>query len=364
MPEETQRNHRTRRADSRAARQVRGPGTCCRGCHDRWRRHRGRSHDDCSRGGYLLRELKKEYGARLLLGSGTVTTAAQAEATIRGRCGIRRQPQPAHRSRHRRQPRATGKVSIPGALTPTEAITAWDAGADYVKIFPCSAVGGAGYLKALLAPFPHLKLIPTGGVTLQTAESFLTAGARALGIGSDLVNLAAIDAGPPGNNHPNRPRLFESDRRFSSSKTRGKVGNDRKLSVWMLRSGLELIGLAHEPNGQLLRQLHSLILIKPMLCDKLRKERCVDAARDIMSRRDGKKRACVVVKPDCVVEPSGFCYLFAKTAHPLRAVVKPPGRSQPQTGIVSRQRRKFPAIGCFVERKENDGQSCLVSKSS
>ena len=67
-----------------------------------------------------------------------------------------------------------------------------------MKIFPCSAVGGASYLKALLAPFPHLKLIPTGGVTLQTAESFLKAGARALGIGSDLVNLTAIDDGHPG----------------------------------------------------------------------------------------------------------------------------------------------------------------------
>jgi 2-dehydro-3-deoxyphosphogluconate aldolase/(4S)-4-hydroxy-2-oxoglutarate aldolase len=66
-----------------------------------------------------------------------------------------------------------------------------------VKIFPCSSVGGASYLKALLAPFPHLKLIPTGGVTLQNAESFIKAGARALGVGSDLVNLAAIDAGHP-----------------------------------------------------------------------------------------------------------------------------------------------------------------------
>ena len=58
------------------------------------------------------------------------------------------------------------KISMPGALTPTEVITAWEAGADYVKIFPCSAMGGASYLKSLLAPFPHLKLIPTGGVTL------------------------------------------------------------------------------------------------------------------------------------------------------------------------------------------------------
>jgi 2-dehydro-3-deoxyphosphogluconate aldolase/(4S)-4-hydroxy-2-oxoglutarate aldolase len=90
-----------------------------------------------------------------------------------------------------------GKVSIPGALTPTEVITAWRAGADYVKVFPCSAMGGASYLKSLLAPFPELKLIPTGGVTLQTAGDFLKAGARALGVGTDLVNAAAIAEGKP-----------------------------------------------------------------------------------------------------------------------------------------------------------------------
>jgi 2-dehydro-3-deoxyphosphogluconate aldolase/(4S)-4-hydroxy-2-oxoglutarate aldolase len=76
-------------------------------------------------------------------------------------------------------------------------ITAWRAGADYVKIFPCSAVGGASYLKALLAPFPDLRLIPTGGVTLATAADFLKAGARALGVGVDLVNPQAIAEGKP-----------------------------------------------------------------------------------------------------------------------------------------------------------------------
>jgi 2-dehydro-3-deoxyphosphogluconate aldolase/(4S)-4-hydroxy-2-oxoglutarate aldolase len=144
---------------------------------------------------HLLKELKKEYGARLLLGAGTITTAAQAEATIEA--GAEFVVSPSLHMEVIAATRSNKKVSIPGALTPTEAITAWDAGADYVKIFPCSAVGGAGYLRALLAPFPHLKVIPTGGVTLETAESFLKAGARALGIGSDLVNLAAIDEGHP-----------------------------------------------------------------------------------------------------------------------------------------------------------------------
>jgi len=143
----------------------------------------------------LLKELKKKYGSKLLLGAGTVTTSAQVEATIDAGAGF--VVSPGLYPDVIATTRELGKVSIPGALTPTEVVTAWDAGADYVKIFPCSAVGGASYLKALLAPFPHLKLIPTGGVTVQTAESFLKAGARALGIGSDLVNLAAVDAGHP-----------------------------------------------------------------------------------------------------------------------------------------------------------------------
>jgi 2-dehydro-3-deoxyphosphogluconate aldolase/(4S)-4-hydroxy-2-oxoglutarate aldolase len=143
----------------------------------------------------LLKELKQEYGAKLLLGSGTVTTAEQANATIEA--GAEFVVSPSFHPEVIAATKAHGKLSIPGALTPTEVITAWNAGADYVKVFPCSAMGGATYLKSLLAPFPHLKLIPTGGVTHHTAESFLEAGARALGVGSDLVNLAAVDEGRP-----------------------------------------------------------------------------------------------------------------------------------------------------------------------
>jgi len=143
----------------------------------------------------VLKELKKQYGDTLLLGSGTVTTADQAQATIDA--GAEFVVSPSFHPEVVAKTRSLGKLSIPGALTPTEVITASRAGADYVKIFPCSAMGGASYLKSLLAPFPHLKLIPTGGVTLDTAENFLRAGARALGVGADLVNLAAIDAGTP-----------------------------------------------------------------------------------------------------------------------------------------------------------------------
>src|SRR6202453_4165041 len=86
---------------------------------------------------------------------------------------------------------------LPGALTPTEIVTAWQAGADVVKVFPASAMGGAKYLTALKGPFPQIHMIPTGGVSLGTAKEFLEAGAFALGVGSDLVAVKAIADGRP-----------------------------------------------------------------------------------------------------------------------------------------------------------------------
>jgi 2-dehydro-3-deoxyphosphogluconate aldolase/(4S)-4-hydroxy-2-oxoglutarate aldolase len=90
-----------------------------------------------------------------------------------------------------------GVPMLPGALTPTEVITAWEAGADVVKIFPASAMGGAKYLKGLKAPLPQVEMIPTGGVSLASAREFLEAGAFALGVGADLVDPKAIAEGHP-----------------------------------------------------------------------------------------------------------------------------------------------------------------------
>jgi 2-dehydro-3-deoxyphosphogluconate aldolase/(4S)-4-hydroxy-2-oxoglutarate aldolase len=84
---------------------------------------------------------------------------------------------------------------MPGALTPSEVVTAWRAGADMVKIFPCSAMGGASYIKALKAPLPHIEMVPTGGVSLDTAAAFIKAGAAALGVGGDLVDIEAARSG-------------------------------------------------------------------------------------------------------------------------------------------------------------------------
>ena len=79
-------------------------------------------------------------------------------------------------------------AALPGALTPTEIVTAWQAGADVVKVFPANSMGGASYLKSIKAPLPQVELIPTGGVSLATAEDFLKSGAFALGVGADLVD--------------------------------------------------------------------------------------------------------------------------------------------------------------------------------
>jgi 2-dehydro-3-deoxyphosphogluconate aldolase / (4S)-4-hydroxy-2-oxoglutarate aldolase len=88
-----------------------------------------------------------------------------------------------------------GVPVFPGALTPTEVVAAWQAGADMVKVFPCGAVGGASYIKALKAPLPQIDLVPTGGVNLKTAGDFVKAGASALGVGADLVDTKALREG-------------------------------------------------------------------------------------------------------------------------------------------------------------------------
>src|SRR5207245_7681709 len=82
-----------------------------------------------------------------------------------------------------------------GVLTPTEVITAWKAGSDFVKVFPCGLVGGAKYIKALKGPLPQVPLVPTGGVNLNTAAEFIEAGAAALGIGGELVRADAMKSG-------------------------------------------------------------------------------------------------------------------------------------------------------------------------
>ncbi len=103
---------------------------------------------------------------------------------------------------------------LPGALTPTEVVTAWQAGADVIKVFPASALGGAKYLKSLKAPLPQVEMIPTGGVSLQSAREFLEAGSFALGVGADLVDTKAMAEGKPEKITESAKKYLEIVREF------------------------------------------------------------------------------------------------------------------------------------------------------
>jgi len=141
----------------------------------------------------LIEDLARRFGADALLGAGTVLDPETARACILA--GARFVVSPALNRDTIACCRRYGVPVMPGALTPTEVVTAWEAGADMVKVFPCSALGGASYIRALKAPLPQIDLIPTGGVNLQTAADFIKAGSAALGVGADLVDLKAVREG-------------------------------------------------------------------------------------------------------------------------------------------------------------------------
>lgn len=141
----------------------------------------------------VIAELSKRYGDEVLVGAGTVLDPETARSCIAA--GAQFIVSPALNVQTIELCKQLRIAVFPGALTPTEVVTAWDAGADAVKVFPCSAMGGASYLRALKAPLPEVKLVPTGGVSLTTAKDFIAAGAWAIGVGADLVNTKAIRAG-------------------------------------------------------------------------------------------------------------------------------------------------------------------------
>jgi len=143
-------------------------------------------------------ELIREVARRVtdaLVGAGTVLDPGAAHACIDA--GARFVVSPALNLETIAACREAGVAVLPGALTPTEVLTAWNAGADLVKVFPANALGGPSYIKSLKAPLPEIGLVPTGGVNLQTAKDFIKAGAAALGVGADLVDLAALRRGEP-----------------------------------------------------------------------------------------------------------------------------------------------------------------------
>jgi 2-dehydro-3-deoxyphosphogluconate aldolase/(4S)-4-hydroxy-2-oxoglutarate aldolase len=141
----------------------------------------------------LIEEVSRSLGRDAVVGAGTVLDAETARTCILA--GAQFVVSPAWSAATIACCRRYGVPIFPGALTPTEVLAAWEAGADMVKVFPCSALGGASYIKALKAPLPQIDLIPTGGVNLDTAAAFIKAGSTALGVGADLVDLKALRDG-------------------------------------------------------------------------------------------------------------------------------------------------------------------------
>ena len=143
----------------------------------------------------VIRELAKHSASDLLVGAGTVLNVDTARRCLDA--GAQFLVSPGFNPHTVDLAGREGKLIMAGALTPTEIIAAWEAGADFVKVFPCGQVGGAKYIKAIKGPLPQVPLVPTGGVNLSTAAEFLEAGAAALGIGGELVPPDALKSGNP-----------------------------------------------------------------------------------------------------------------------------------------------------------------------
>jgi len=164
----------------------------------------------------MIQELVRQYGTSVLTGAGTVTTAKQAEICLDAGAQFLVSPGlsvPVLQTAARR-----GILAIPGALTPTEVMSALEAGAKLIKIFPCGSAGGPKHIRALRAPFPDTRLIPTGGVNLGNAAEYFAAGSFALGVGADLVDLVALRRNEPQKIIDMAKALIDAVRQARSSK--------------------------------------------------------------------------------------------------------------------------------------------------
>jgi 2-dehydro-3-deoxyphosphogluconate aldolase/(4S)-4-hydroxy-2-oxoglutarate aldolase len=140
----------------------------------------------------VIEEATSRYGQEVLFGAGTVLDAETARAAILA--GAAYVVSPTLNLEVIILCNRYGIPVVPGCYTPSEMLAAWEAGADLVKLFPAS-VGGPSLIKAILAPLPQLKIVPVGGVDLNTAADFIKMGAYALGVGSSLINQKLLDAG-------------------------------------------------------------------------------------------------------------------------------------------------------------------------
>jgi len=143
----------------------------------------------------VIRELAKNSSSGVLIGAGTVLNAEAARRCLDA--GAEFLVSPGLNLPTVELAVREGKLFMAGALTPTEVMAAWEAGADFIKIFPCGQVGGAKYIKALKGPFPQIPFIPTGGVNLANAAELIEAGVAALGVGGECVQAEALKSNKP-----------------------------------------------------------------------------------------------------------------------------------------------------------------------
>ena len=141
----------------------------------------------------VLEQLADRMGDKMILGAGTVLDPETARACMLA--GAQFFVTPSLKRSTIDMVKRYSKVIFPGALTPTEVLTAWEAGADAIKVFPCGNVGGPAYIRALRAPFPHIEMVPTGGVNLENTAEFLKAGACAVAVGSEMVDTKTVNDG-------------------------------------------------------------------------------------------------------------------------------------------------------------------------
>jgi 2-dehydro-3-deoxyphosphogluconate aldolase / (4S)-4-hydroxy-2-oxoglutarate aldolase len=153
----------------------------------------------------VLATLARTSPSEILIGAGTVLDAENARRCVEA--GAQFLVSPGFDAETVRFANKSEKVIMAGALTPTEVITAWKAGSDFIKVFPCGAVGGVSYIRALRAPLPNIPLVPTGGVNLKTAPELIEAGAAAIGIGVELISPSALQTG-------NTSEIAENARRY------------------------------------------------------------------------------------------------------------------------------------------------------
>ena len=156
----------------------------------------------------IVQDLTAKYGQKLLVGAGTVLDAETCRLAVLA--GAEFIVSPAFDARVLEVARTYGKICMPGALTPTEALVAWQAGADLVKIFPCNSVGGPSSIRSLKGPFPQMEVVVTGGVNLENVGQYLAAGVAAVGVGEIILEREAIEAANVGQITVNARRFVDA----------------------------------------------------------------------------------------------------------------------------------------------------------